>query len=353
MRETNIDKPLHNIIIIIIIIVLIFRHIFLLKPNIYSVMKKLTLLLSLLVYMNSFAQIVKPFNLKDFEGKKITSLFKSTTEIKSGFPDLPFAPTNQHHTINRLISFQKKGENFLVQKVLSKVHIDIENMVTLEHAEFDTEKKFDRHEMATMVYGRYDNFINKPFKMIYNPQYSRIDTLSNFKYDNFYFEMAWSDNMIPFLQENFLGFFQMSLPSELEWKVGQKWEQVIKRKDGQTTKNENIINTYVVKSIKDDEITLAVSGVNIPEQSMYKRNDGYVTNKLKDSNVTTTDKINYTIEQKATYEGLIKLNPKNNFIQKMEMSKNSYKKITLKDSLASGPEEDYTITIENTLEDLK
>ena len=352
MRETNIDKPLHNIIIIIII-VQIFRHIFLLKPNFYSIMKNLALLLSLLFYTNSFAQVVKPFNLKDFEGKKIVSLFKSTTEIKSGFPDLPFAPTNQHHTVNRSISFQKKGENFLVQKVLSKVHIDIENMVTLEHDEFDTEKKFDRHEMATMVYGRYDSFINKPFKMIYNPQYSRIDTLSNFKYDNFYFETAWSDNVIPFLQENFLGFFQMSLPSETEWKVGQKWEQVIKRKEGPTTKNENIVNTYVVKSIKDNEITLAVSGVNIPEQSIYKRSDGYVNNTLKNNKMASTNKINYTIEQKATYEGIITLDAKNNFIQKLEISKNSYKKITLKDSPVSGPEEDFTITIENTLEDLK
>ncbi len=316
-------------------------------------MKKLTLLLSLLVYLNSYAQMVKPFNLKDFEGKKIVSLFKSTTELKGSYPGVFAVPTNQYHTVNRTISFQKENQNFLVQRVLNKVHIDIENMVTLERNEFDTEKKFDRHEMATVIYGRYDTFINKPFKIIYNPQYVRIDTLSNFTYDNFYFEIAWSDNTIPVLQENFIGLFQMSLPSETEWKVGQKWEQIIKRKVGQSTRNETIVNSYVVKAIKDDEITLSVNGVNIPEQSIYQRSDGYVNNTLKDSKVTTTDKINYTIEQKATYEGLIKLNPKNNFIRKLEISENSYKRITLKDSPVAGPEEDYTITVENTLEDLK
>jgi hypothetical protein len=317
-------------------------------------MKKLSLILALLLFhFPIFSQMIKPFNLKDFEEKKIVSLFKSTTELKGSFPGVFAVPTNQYHTINRTISFQKEKENFLVQRVLNKVHIEIENMVTLERNEFDTERRFDRHEMATMIYGRYDTFINKPFKIIYNPQYVRIDTLSNFTYDNFYFEIAWSDNMIPVLQERFLGFFQMSQPTEPEWKVGQKWEQVIKRKVGPSTKNEIILNTYVVKSIKDDEITLEVSGVNIPEQSIYQRSDGYVNNTLKDNKATATDKINYTIEQKATYEGIIKLDAKNNFIKKMEVSKNSYKKITLKDSPVSGPEEDFTITIENTLEDLK
>lgn len=317
-------------------------------------MKKMNTILALvLFYCPIFSQVVKPFNLKDFEGKKIVSIFSSTTEIKSGFPDLPFVPTNQYHKINRSIVFKVDNNNTLVERMLHRVQIDIENMVTLERDEFDTEKKFDRHEMATMVYGRYDNFIDKPFKTIYNSQYSRIDTLSNFKYDNFYFDMAWSDGMIPFLQENFLGFFQMSLPSEFEWKVGQRWEQIIKRKEGLTTKNETIVNNYVVKSIKDNEITLEVKGVNIPEQSMYKRSDGYINNTLKDNKLTATDKIDYTIEQKATYEGIIKLDAKDNFIQKMEISKNGYKKIFLKDSPESGPEENCTIIINNKLEDLK
>ena len=318
-------------------------------------MKKVSLILALLLlHYITICQVVKPFNLKDFEGKKIVSLFKSTTEIKSSFPGLPFAPTNQYHTIYRTISFHQKEKNTLVEKTISKLNVDIENLVTLEHHEFDTDKKFDRTSEASMVYGRYDNFINKPFKMIYNSQCSRIDTLSNFKYDNFYFETAWSDNTIPYLQEDFLGFFQMSLPVEPIWKVGLNWEQTIKRKDGPTTKNENIINSYTVKSIKDDEIILEVKGLNIPEQSMYKRSDGYVNNNLKNKSVVmNNDKINYTIEQKATYEGTIKLDAKNNLIKKIEINKNSYKKIFIKDSTASGPEENITITIENTLEDLK
>jgi hypothetical protein len=86
---------------------------------------------------------------------------------------------------------------------------------------------------------------------------------------------------------------------------------------------------------------------------MYKRSDGYINNTLKDNKLTATDKIDYTIEQKATYEGIIKLDAKDNFIQKMEISKNGYKKIFLKDSPESGPEENCTIIINNKLEDLK
>jgi hypothetical protein len=316
-------------------------------------MKKISLVLALTLFcFSAMSQTVKPFSLKDFEGKKIVSLFKSTTELRGNYDGMP-SSTNQYHTINRSISFQRKGENFLVQKVLSKIHIDIENMITLEHDEFDTEKKFDRNRMASMVYGRYDTFVGKPYKMIYTPQIKRIDTLSNFTYDNFYFDMAWGDDMLPYLQESFVGFFQISLPKESEWKVGQTWEHTLEREKGSVSKNENIINTYTVKSINNNEVILEIKGINIPDKVMYKRSDGYVTNKLKDINVTTTDKINYTIEQKAEYTGIVKLDSKNNFIQKIDISTNSSKKIMVKDSPPSGPETAYIVTIENTLEDLK
>ena len=317
-------------------------------------MKKLSLVLALLVLHHiTICQVVKPFNLKDFEGKKIVSLFKSSVEMRGDYPDAYVAPTNQYHTVNRSISFQKSNENTLIEKILNRVNISVENMVTLERDEFDTDKRFDRHEMATMVYGRYDKVVDRPYKMIYNPQIKRIDTLSNFTYDNFYFDMASCDYMLPVLQDEFTGFFQMSLPTEPEWKIGQTWQQTILRKSGIVAKNENITNTYTVKAINNDVITLEVKGINIPEQVIYKRSDGYVNNTLKDNKTTTTDKITYKIEQKSGYEGTIKLDAKTNFILKLEIVMNNLKKIQLKDKSPAGPEIAYIVSIENKLEDLK
>ena len=317
-------------------------------------MKKVSLVLALfLLYHITICQVVKPFSVKDFEGKKIVSLFKSTTEIKGGYPGVYVAPTNQYHTINRTITFQPIKSNTLVEKSISKINIDHENLVTLERHEFDTDRKFDRPSEYSMVYGKYDNFINKPFKMIFNNQNVRVDTLTNFKDDNSAFDRAWSDDRLPFLQEYLLGLVQMSLPTEPEWRVGQTWEQVIKRKIGATTKNETITNKYTVKLIVKDDIIIEVKGENIPEMVMYKRSDGYVSNTLKDGKPVTTDKINYTIEQKATYEGVIKLDSRNNFIQKMDFITDGYKRIFVKDSPPSGPENVFKVFIENKLEDLK
>ena len=307
----------------------------------------------ILFYYPTFSQVLRPFNLKDFEGRKIVSLFKCTVEMRGSSPGVNAAPTDQYHTVNRSISFQKINENILIQKILYRVNISSENLVTLDRDEFDTKKRFDRHEMATMVYGRYDKVIDKPYKMVYNPQVKRIDTLSNFAYDNFYFDRAWSDHMLPILQDDFIGFFQMSLPLGKEWKVGETWQQIFVQKSGMVTKNENITNTYIVKAINNDVITLEVKGINIPEQVMYKRTDGYVNNALKDSKASITEKVNYKIEQKSAYEGTIKLDAKNNFIIKLEVTANNLKKIQLKDSPSAGPETTYNITIENTLEDLK
>ena len=317
-------------------------------------MKKVSLVLALfLLHHITICQVVKPFNLKDFEGKKIVSLFKSTTESKSTYPGFPFQPTNQYNTVDRTISFKQTDNHTLVQKIIKNVNIDSENLVSLEHRIFDTNKKFDRSEAESMIYGRYDNFIDKPFQMVFNNQNKRIDTLLNFKNDNNAFIRAWSDEKLPFLQENWLGLLQMSLPTETEWKVGQTWVQTIRREQGAATKNETITNTYTVKSINNDIIVLSVKGINIPDQVIYKRSDGFVNNTLKDNKITATDKINYTIEQKAAYEGTIKLDAKNNFIQQMEFSSNIYKKISVKDSPTSGPEENFIVTIENKLEDLK
>ena len=351
MRETNIDKPLDNIIIIII--VQIFIHIFLLKPNIYSIMKKFSLLLQFsIISICSFSQEVRPFNLKNFQGKKILSLFKSTTELRGSYESSP-SVTNQYHTISRSISFKGKEDKILVDKTISNLKIKIENIVTFEGEEFDTDKKFDRSSMASMVYGKYDEFVNKPFTTIYTQQNKCIDTLRDFNENNFYFNTAWSDGMLPYLQEDFLGLFQMSSPQN-EWKVGQIWQQVLTRKSGMVTKNENILNTYTVKSIIENEITIEIKGVNIPEQVMIKRVDGYVNNTLKDDKkVNSNDKIKYTIEQKSDYQGLIKVDLRNNFISKLEITNSFVRKIYEKDRPVSGPESTYMITIENTLEDLK
>ena len=354
MRETNIDKPLHNIIIIIIIIVQIFKDFFLLKIKNYSLMKKLALLFQFcIISLCGFSQEVKSFSLKDFEGKKIISLFKSTNELKGSFPGVPLVPTNQYHTVNRSISFQKKENNILAQKTIYKVNIDVENMVTMDHREFDTDRKFDRTMEQSMVYGKYDNFVSKPFVMVYSNQNKRIDTLTNFKENNFYFDMAWGDNSLPFLQEDWIGIFQISLPKE-NWKVGQTWQQIIHRKQGMATKNELITNTYTVKSISNDVIILDFKGVNIPEQVIYKRSDGFVKNMVKDSSVVSkNDKINYTVKQQMDSEGIIRLDAKDNLVIKMEISTVGFKKIDIKDSPSSGPETTYKVTIENTLEDLK
>jgi hypothetical protein len=315
-------------------------------------MKKLTLLLSFLVCLNGFSQTVKPFNLKDFEGKKIVSLFKSTTEIRGSLQNVPVLGTNQYHTVSRSMSFLKNDEKVLVDKSISNVKVKVENVVTLEGEEFDTDKKFDRSSMSSMVYGQYDKFIHKPFKMIYDFQNKRIDTLSNFKENNFYFDTAWSDGMVPYLQEDFIGFFQLSLPKE-EWKIGQTWQQILVRKSGMVTKNENIVNTYTVKSIIGSEITLEVKGVNTPEQIMINRTDGYVENKLDNKKANSNDKINYTVEQKTDYQGIIKFDLKNNFINKLEIGDSFVRKIQEKDKPIVGPEITHSITIENTLEDLK
>ncbi len=315
-------------------------------------MKKLTLLLSFLVCLDGFTQTVKPFNLKDFEGKKIVSLFKSTTEIRGSLQNVPALGTNQYHTISRSISFLKKDEKTLVDKSISNVKVKVENVVTLEGEEFDTDKKFDRTTMSSMVYGQYDKFILKPFKMIYDFQNKRVDTLSNFKENNFYFDAAWSDGMMPYLQEDFIGFFQLSLPTG-DWKIGQTWQQILVRKSGMGTKNENIINSYTVKSIIGSEITLEVKGVNTPGQIMLNRTDGYVENKLDNRKANSNDKVNYTVEQKTDYQGIIKLDSKNNFINKLEIGDSFVRKIQEKDKPLVGPEVTHSITIENTLEDLK
>ena len=315
-------------------------------------MKKFNLLILLLSLFcrSSFTQTVTPFNLKDFEGKKIISLFKSTTEFRGSLPSVPALVSNQYHTISRYITIRNSGEKILVDKVISNVKIKMENIVTFEGEEFDTDKKFDRSSMSTMVYGKYDDVINKPLSISYSKKNEIIDTLKDFKGNNVYFGRAWGDEMIPFLQENLIGFFQLSIPQE-EWKVGLTWQQTLKRKSGMVTRNENITNVYTVKYIDDKEITLEVKGINIPEQVMIKRSDGYISNNSK--TVNTNEKINYTIEQKSDYIGTIKLNPKNNFINKLEISDSFVRKIFEKDKPTTGPETTYNITIENTLEDLK
>lgn len=317
-------------------------------------MKKNILLLQFcIIPLISSSQIVKPFNLKDFEGKKIVSLFKSTTELKGSYPGLSATPTNQYHTVNRYLIFQNDKNNSIIKKVVSRVNIGIENMANFEKQEFDTDRKFDRSMEATMVYGKYDKSINKPYVTVYNNQNKRIDTLSNFKDDNFYFDIAWGDDMLPFLQEDLLGIFQISLP-KTGWQIGQSWNQVIQRKTGMVTKNETITNTYTVKSINNDEVILEIRGINIPEQVMYKMSHGYVGNTLKDNKIVNkNEKINYTIEQKADYEGTIKLNMKNNMVLKMAIKTNSFKRIHTKDNPTEGPESSIEVTIENTLEDLK
>ena len=354
MRETNIDKPLHNIIIIIIIIVQIFKDFFLLKPNIYSLMKKITLLLSLtLSFFFGIAQTVKFSNVKNFENKKITSLFKSTSEIRGGWPGVYIAPSNQYQTVKRSVVFQNIGNSISLEKIIHNVNIDTENLVTLEHRIFDTERKFDRTDAQSTVYGMYDYFIDKPFKMIFNGQNIRVDSLTNFEKDNTFFYSAWGDEKLPFLQEHFLGYIQMNLPSETTWKVGQTWENIIKKDRSGTTKNETITNTYTVKSIDNDDVILEVKGVKIPDLVMFYKEDGFVNNTLKNSKTTINDKVKYSVEQKATYEGTIRLDIKNNFIKTMTISTNEYKKIFMKYSPSSGPETNFKVTIENTLEDLK
>lgn len=318
-------------------------------------MKKVSLISALLLLHHiTICQIVKPLNLKDFEGKKIVSLFKSTTEVRGGWPGIYIAPTNQYQTVKRSITFQKtESNNIFVQKIISNVNIDSENMTTSEHRIFDTDRKFDRTDIQSTVYGVYDHFINKPFKNTFDNQGKRNDTLTNFKTDNSYFMRAWGDDKLPFLQDHFLGFLQMSLPTETIWKVGQTWENMIKRENGAATKNEIITNTYTVKSINDDIVIIELKGVKIPGLVMYNKADGYVTNTLKNSNVTSNANIKYTVEQKATYEGIIKLDSKINFIQMIEIKMNEYKKIFMKDSPTSGPEDSFIVTIENKLEDLK
>lgn len=116
-------------------------------------MKKFSLLLPLLLSsICSISQNIKPFNLKDFEGKKIISLFKNNIEIRGGWPGIPTAPTNQYHTINRSVSFEHEENNTFVKKIIYKVNIDVENLMTLEHREFDTERKFDRSIWSNHLY---------------------------------------------------------------------------------------------------------------------------------------------------------------------------------------------------------
>lgn len=316
-------------------------------------MEKLTLLFSLLFSLNSYTQEVKSFNLKDFEGKKIISLFKSTTELRGSYDGIT-SSTNQYHTISRSIQFKGKDDKTLVDKIISNIKVKVENVVTFEGEEFDTDKKFDRSSMASLIYGTYDEFINKPFTTLYNQQNECVDTLKDFKENNFYFNTAWSDRMIPYLQEDFLGFLQMSLPSESEWKVGQTWQQVLKRKTGMVTKNENIVNTYTVKSITGNDVLLEIKGVNIPDKVMIRKVDGYVNNTLKGGKTTNSnDKINYTIEQKSDYQGILKVDARNNFISKLEITDSFIRKVYEQDKSVSGPESTYIITIENTLEDMK
>ena len=307
-----------------------------------------------MISISSFTQIIKPFNLKDFEGKKIVSLFKSTSEVRGGWPGIYIAPSNQYQTVKRSLTFRKTDDNNIaVEKIINNVNVDTENILTLEHRIFDTDRKFDRTDAQSTVYGRYDTFIDKPFKMVFDNQNLRIDSLKNFKQDNLYFNFAWADNKLPFLQEYFLGFVQMSLPSETTWRVGQTWEQIIKREKGAATKNEIITNTYTVKTINNDEVLLEVKGVKIPGLVMYNNEDGFVINTLKNSKAVTDNKFKYTVEQKATYEGTIKLDIKNNFVKNLYITMNEYKKIVMKDSPTSGPEDNFSVTIENTLEDLK
>jgi hypothetical protein len=313
-------------------------------------MKKLTLLLQFsIISLCGFAQVVKPFNLTDFEGKKIVSLLKSTSELRGSFDGMP-SSTNQYHTVRRSIAFKSKDDKILADKIISNIKVKIENVVTFEGEEFDTDKKFDRSSMATLIYGRYDEFMDKPFTVLYTNQGNCVDTLTDFLENTFYFNVAWNDGKIPYLQEEFLGFLQMSLPQS-EWKVGQTWQQVLKRKLGMVTKNENIVNNYTVKSIIGNELTIEVKGVNIPEQVMIRRSDGYVSNDAK--KINTNSKINYTVEQKSDYQGIIKVDLRNNFISKLEITNSFVRKIYEQDKSVSGPESTYTITIENTLEDLK
>lgn len=318
-------------------------------------MKKISLLLPLLLSsICSISQNIKPFNLKDFEGKKIVSLFTSTVEMRGNLPGVKAISTNQYHTVMRSISFQNKGNDIVVDKIISNVKVKIQNVVTMEGEEFDTDKKFDRSSMASMIYGKYDNFIDKPFKLLYNQENHCKDTLADLERNNYNFNIAWGSLMMPFLQEDWIGFFQLSAPKEEAWKEGLTWQQILKRKDGQITKNENIINTYSVISIKGNEINIAFKGQNIPEQIMHKRGDGYVYNTLQgDKKANYNEEISYSIEQKADYEGSIKLDSRNNMILKMDVKTNMVKKIREKDSSVTGPETSYSVTIENTLEDLK
>ncbi|MDH4460038.1 MAG: hypothetical protein QE277_01350 [Flectobacillus sp.] len=315
--------------------------------------KNILLFLLLFIPFVDFSQSLKPFNLADFEGKKITSTFKSTTEIRGGWPGIYVAPTNQYHTVHRSIAIRKKEDNWFIEKLLSKINIIVENTVTKETGEYDSDKKFDRPMEVSMVYGMYDKFINKPYQMIYDKGGKRIDTLGNFKDYNFYYDYAWDNKMLPYIQENWVGIFQISHPTVV-WAVGQTWQQTLtKRSEGKPQK-ELLTSTYKVKSIENNTVLIEFKVVDIPEFVSYKAEDGYINNSLKDNKGINVDKdINYTIEQKSVYEGTILCDSQTNLILKMIITNNEYKKIYIKDSPPSGREYSEQVTIENTLEDLK
>jgi len=316
---------------------------------------KLFYLLLFIPFIN-FSQSLKPFNLADFEGKKIISTFKSTTEIRGGWPGIYMAPTNQYHTVNRTISIRKKEENWFVEKLLSKIKIVVEGALTLESEEYDSEKKFDRPMGISMVYGKYDRFINKPYQMIYSKQGKRIDTLSNFNDYNFYYDFTWDNKSLPYIQEDWVGIFQISHPTTA-WAVGQTWQQNLTQITEFNRPNKEVLTTiYTVKSIENNKVLLELSITDIPELVKYNHSDGYINNSLKDTPskyVNPKKDINYKMEKKNVYEGTILFDSQTNLILNMVLKRTSNQRVTIKDTSPSDLDVTEQVTIENKIEELK
>ena len=320
--------------------------------------KNVLLFLLLFTPFINFSQSLKPFNLADFEGKKIISTFKSTSELRGELPEIYMAPTNQYHTVNRTISIRKKEDTWLVEKMLSKINILVENMITHEGGEYDSERKFDRVMEVSMVYGMYDKFINKPYRMVYDKVGKRIDTLANFGDYNFYYDYAWDNKMPPYVQEDWVGIFQISHPTG-DWKVGQTWQQTLtltKETEWKRPNKERLTSTYTVKSIDNNKVLLALDIIHIPELTMYKHADGYVNNSFREvaSNYVNPNKdIDYTIGNKHVYKGTILFDSLTNLVLKMDIDINWTEEILIKDAPPSGRNSTKHFTIENRVEDLK
>lgn len=239
-------------------------------------------------------------NLASFNNRKIITIVEQDSQSKSideeqkGSVILEIGNNKTKATNIRETFIRKKNDLFEVSYQINKIKIE-SNMNGVEN-NYDSDNIFERNDFVSVIGNQYDPIIKKAITLRCNDIGNVIDTVG--KAINL---QKGETKSIPILSNNKLwSFIFINSPKDFIWNVENTWN------DSLLIGNDFIVNQYVVKTIKQNIATINLTG------NSFTRKNNIKFGRPEDGSMTDSN---------TKYQGTIKVDLSNNFIQEIKLKK--------------------------------